>query len=325
MSKKPIDPNAIPASREQVLNALMRSGYLLEHRVEQFFSEKGFHISNSNYFVDDLTDKMREIDLIAENSDVSLQSPSNDVVGTFTYRFICECENNPQPVVFFLSDSKGLDHLGQGLFDLGVPNPILPNDASLEERRTWGDTFFNSANVYGEHHFFQMQMTSQYCTFVPKDKNRPEGDWIAKHLDEQHDTLTNLLKGAAYVIERDDEHVSRAPIFYYGKYQIYLSYPVLILKDYLYTAKVTKDGLELQECDHLVYWMNHQIEDSEHLFGIDVIKESYLPKYLKLIQDEVEKMHAAILKNPYLKSAIEKWTNFQIEGKEADSQEIPGQ
>lgn len=304
-----------------MLDALNRSGYLLEQRVEQFFCNNRYHISNNNYFVDDGTNKLREIDLVAETSDGRLRSMNHDVTGTLTYKLICECENNPQPAVFFLSKGKYPEG-GQGLFDVTIPHITLPDNASADEHYRWGESLLNSQNVFQEHHFFNMPFSTQYCSFLPKDQYKPEGKWIAKHLDEQHETFTNLMKGAAFISEKDAGHIKQYPTFYYGNYQVYLYYPVLILQNQLYTAQATADGVDLQECDHLVYWRNHKIENSEHLFGIDVIRESYLPTYLKLIEDEVEKMHVELLKNPYLQQSIDKWTEQQIEEKEVDSQEI---
>lgn len=308
-------------NRDQMLTALKRSGYLLEHRAEQLFASKGFHISNSNYFVDPDTDKLREIDLIAENSHIKLKARETGNIGTVTHRFICECENNAQPTVFFLSEGKYPDR-GQGIIYNAIPHLTLPESANIGEHQMWGDGLINAQNVFPKHHFFNMHMATQYCSFAPREKKQYNGDWIAKHFDEQHDTLENLLKAAAYISERDSEGIDAFPLPYYGKYQVYLYYPLIVLQNELLTAKVTKDGIELQEADHVVYWKNHKIEDYEHLFAIDVIRESYLPKYIELIEDEIESLHTEILKNPYLKDSIEKWTERMIEGKEIESQEI---
>ena len=308
-------------TKEQMLDALKRSGYLMEQRVERFFSQKSYHISNSNYFVDEGTDKLREVDLIAETAHVKGHSKSIPVEGTFTYKLICECENNPQPVVFFNSDAK-IAGRGQGLIEISLPSPIISEKTPLNDRHLFGDTFFNTPEVYENHHFFSMPMVTQYCSFVPKDKNRPVGEWVAKHLDEQHDTFTNLLKGANFVSSRDAQHTYDMAMLYYNRYQAFLYYPVLILKDQLFTAKESEGGVELEECNHLVYWRNHQVDGAEHLFAIDIIRESYLPKYLNLIEKEIEHMHFAMLQNPYLKDAIEEWTDRKITSREADSQDI---
>lgn len=322
MAKKD-EQNKSPAniSMEQMLDALNRSGYLLENRVEHLFGGRGYHIHNSNYFVDESTNKMREIDLIAETSETALSSVKQAANGTFTFKLICECENNPQPVVFFQTDAKYANG-DDGLVSLSNPDPIIPIESSPDERNRWGDSFFSSPNDFENHHFFNSLMTTQYCSFVPKDKNKLDAGWVAKHLEDQHDTLHNLLKGVVFARAKDEKNIDAYPERYYGFYQAILYYPLLILQDHLYLAQVSEGKVDLKQCDHIVYWRNHKLEKSENFIAIDVITESYLPKYLQMVEDEVEKMHSEIRANPLLEKAIKEWIQRKKEQKEIEGLEI---
>lgn len=290
---------------DQMKDALKRSGYLLEQRVEHYLKKQRYHISTENYFVDHDTKKLREIDLIAEKEDIAYPSPKRKYGGKLTYKLICECENNPHPVIFFLTKAKE-PYRGEGLIYSHIPYSFAEKNAA-KPSTVWGDSPFNSRSVIKEHHLSHFPIATQYCSFTPKDKNRLQDDWIASHLDEQHNTLTNLLKGSLDVSRRDGFNQENIMSHYYNKYQVNLYYPVLILQNRLAVAHEKENGeIVIEDRDHVVYMKNHS-EGWPQLFMIDVIQERFLGQYITMIQQEVHSIHSEFLRHPQLNTRIESW------------------
>lgn len=305
-NKKDKNRSSHVLTADQMKDALKRSGYLMEQRVEHFLKKQRFRIATENYFVDQDTKKLREMDLIAEKEDTALRSEKRKFGGMFTYKLICECENNPNPVIFFLSKTKE-PYRGEGLISSQIPYSFAEKGATKPDY-IWGDTPFNSRSVIKEHHLSRAEIATQYCSFTPKDKNRPEEDWIASHVQEQHDTLTNLLKGSHDVARRDTVYHEHVMEQFFGNYQINLYYPVLILQNRLAVARETSNGeIIIEDRDHVVYMKNHGVEGWPQLCMIDVIHEKYLGQYITMIHQEVHAMHAKFLKHPQLSNRVESW------------------
>ena len=53
-------------SKSEMLEALKRSGYLLESEISAFLANQGFFVETNQVIEDPITGKSREIDLIAE-------------------------------------------------------------------------------------------------------------------------------------------------------------------------------------------------------------------------------------------------------------------
>jgi hypothetical protein len=81
----------------EINDALIRSGYLLEARVEKYLSDKwGAFVEANASYQDPDTGKSREIDIHAIGG--SIAGP-----GEYDYLFpvmLVECINNPQPIAF---------------------------------------------------------------------------------------------------------------------------------------------------------------------------------------------------------------------------------
>jgi hypothetical protein len=87
-------------SEDEMQQALLRSGYLLEHRIETTLRRKGWYVDGSHAYRDSDTGKSRELDLYAINFwDISTRTKThrNDRV---CIELVIECVNNSQPLAF---------------------------------------------------------------------------------------------------------------------------------------------------------------------------------------------------------------------------------
>src|SRR5260370_22750096 len=80
--------------------ALLRSGYLLESRVESKLRKKWGYAEANPTYIDPDTGKSREFDLHAMRTE---RAGPNEYDYVFAL-FLAECINNPQPVVIITKD-----------------------------------------------------------------------------------------------------------------------------------------------------------------------------------------------------------------------------
>ena len=98
--------NSIPKkdriARQEMVDALRRSGYLLEQRVRSILGERGYYVQTNSAYPDPETGKSREYDISAIGA-TRLYKKTLDFIFPVV---ICECENNDQPVAFFVTESQ---------------------------------------------------------------------------------------------------------------------------------------------------------------------------------------------------------------------------
>jgi hypothetical protein len=94
MKKK--DKSEKKISKREAIQALLRSGYLIENRLETVLDDEGFYVEANTVYPDPITGKSREIDLYAMKF---LTDPENDE-DIISVILLIECVNSPQPFAF---------------------------------------------------------------------------------------------------------------------------------------------------------------------------------------------------------------------------------
>jgi len=258
--------------------AIKRSGYLLEQRVEPIVREAFGYVETNPIYKDPDTGKSCEIDISALSES---RVYKNDMSFIFPM-LLCECENNSQPVVFFVGDAF-LPFFGQGDLKLsGIPIKFW--NSKVEEYMSLADV----VDLESFHHFCNGEVATQYCTFqMKKDKS----NWMALHNDEQHETFNKLIKAVNYEVTKHFESWWLPDKAEEESVNIQIYYPLLILQGALFSARLKNNRLILKESNHLQFRKQFIRPDKNEAetYQIDVIVESYLPNYLKIIEDEIEK------------------------------------
>lgn len=273
-------------SLKDMKTAILRSGYLLEQRVEDVLERKGYYVITNSAYPDPSTGKSREVDITA----ISAIKLSRDY--DFIYpNLICECENNQQPAVFFIKDSPVSFLNYQEVKSAGIPLQFIDKNITkksgykIKDEEQYID-LSDFLNLEKHHHYCKGPISTQYCTFTRKKATNP---WLAFHSDTQHDSLTNLIFALEseideyyqnYVVpEKDEQELININIYY----------PVLILQGLLYSAQMKKRSLVLKKCKHIQYRKEYFSKDKHDTYQIDVISESFLPEYIKIIETEMER------------------------------------
>jgi hypothetical protein len=278
-------------SLAEIKDAISRSGYLLEQRVEPVIEKHGYFVTANAAYPDPSTGKSREIDIDA----ISCFKISRGYDFIFP-RILCECENNKWPIVFFIKDSPISFMHHEEVKCAGLPVQFLvkaPIQKGITKKKS--DYEFRSLsdflNFEKYHHYCKGPISTQYCTFTRKDPNKP---WVAFHEDEQHDSLNDLMFSLEATVDEYYKNyvVPRKNETEYINIEIY--YPVLILQGHLYAASVKGEKIKLVKSNHIQYRKEYFSKDKHDTYQIDVITESFLPKYLGIIEREMEKAKVII-------------------------------
>jgi len=277
MSPKEQGNDKIPT--KQIRESIQRSGYLIEQRVEPIIRQSFGYVQTNPIYKDPDTGKSCELDIFALSASILYKNKYSCIFPIL----LCECENNSQPIVFFITESFIRYLLRSDLKVSGIPVKFWDSN---HNRYT---DFADFIGMEEFHHYCDTKIATQYCTF---QKKKDKSGWFALHSEEQHDTFNKLIKGTDYEIVKHFEcyrlpdEVSKEDV----NVQIY--YPLVILQGDLYSARLHNNRLILKKERHLKlhkqFFPSHKNEPET--YQIDVIVESYLPKYLKMIEAEVDKI-----------------------------------
>jgi hypothetical protein len=272
-------------TRSEIKDAISRSGYLIEQRVLRLFSKRGYPVIPNPIYLDPISEKTREIDMQVECC-TSFASEDSTMSGLH-WSICCECENNGQPVAFFPYEPLTPDLLSELVKYVGIPMKI------------WRDGRYVALSsflpFYKFHHYCKGNIAAQYCSFA---KPKGSGNWIATHLEEQHDTSNSLALAIEDQINRfyskewlppKDNEVE--PIL------LMFKYPLRILGGELKEAHISKRGLVVKNVKHVKFVKSLHISGKVINYLIDVITEDYLIEYLSIIEAEMEKVQRLITRH----------------------------
>ena len=169
--------NEQPAVQGEMIEALRRSGYLIESEISLILSSLGFFVDSNQAIKDPLTGKSREIDLLAE-----LYRPLEEHLGvTSSIKFAFEAKNNPYPLVLLtrFESSPNAD-----VYDSLREAITTPDSITYEpEDQFWGALLENNLDA----------IFTQYCSFKRKRDGKDQ-ELMAFHPDELHDSLAKIVQ-----------------------------------------------------------------------------------------------------------------------------------
>jgi len=258
-------------------DAIQRSGYLLEQRIEPILAQEGYYVQTNPVFPDPDTGKSREIDISA----LSARRVYKKGYDFIFPMLLCECENNPQPVVFFTKESPLSFMFHEELKVSGIPVKFWQKDSYISLSEFTGMEKF--------HHYCKGPIATQYCTFqLKKDKS----SWMALHNEEQHDTFSSLLKALDYEIAQHFDGWALPDKVDEEEVNVQIYYPLLILQGSLFSATLKNNRLSLRKSKHIEFRKQLFLprKNEVETYQIDVITEGYLPDYLRIVNSETERI-----------------------------------
>jgi hypothetical protein len=250
-------------------DALLRSGYLLETRVESTIRQLWGHAIANNTYTDPITGQSREYDIHAM---IARQGGPDEHDYLFANLTI-ECVNNSQPLVIFTKEPLAPFLHHQEIKISGLP-------VRVQEGGAW-KAFSDFLGMETYHHYCAGKVGSQFCSFTQK---KGDNEWMATHEGGHFDSFQKLCAVVDHEMELHFGSWKLAPNEHLN---IEMHYPVVLLQGDLVEAKQTKRSVTLRHVDHLQFRRSVSSGTWPRHYQIDVIREKFLPTYLGIVEAEL--------------------------------------
>ena len=146
-------------SVDHAKEALLRSGYLLESRLDTVLRKKGYYVETNVAYPDPHTGKSREMDIYAMQA---MQAGKEEYDYIFLVLLI-ECVNNPQPIAFFTKKPQVGFTFHHEIKHAGIPVKIPVKG----ERDSW-ESLLDYLEMDKYHHYCRGLVATQFCSFTKK-------------------------------------------------------------------------------------------------------------------------------------------------------------
>lgn len=259
-------------NQKELIEALERSGYLLESEISELLNKSGFITENNQVIVDRHTGKSREIDLTAEF--FSFRERSSKTKCVSKVRFVFEIKNNSAPVVLLTK----FEH-----------SPNLDDWLGLKR---WETIPKGLGSAYYEGYWDKLIQTkrgsifTQYCSFQRKKATE---QIMALHPDNLYEGLSKITQFCEEQIDRKDSAEPEN-----GYWRDFLYAPVLLLSDELYelhSLRVNKH--KLKKVHHSMLVFNYHFKNEASMAYVHVVTKQGFKKFIESmlkIEEEVETM-----------------------------------
>ena len=225
-------------TRAQAKAALLRSGYLLESRVESVLRDYGYFTETNTSYPDPYTGKSRELDLSA----ITASQVGRDDFGFVFPVLLIECVNNQQPFALVTKESQV-----PFLYYEDVKISGLPAKVPVPGGRRW-QSLQDYLGMDEWHHYSEAEhIATQFASFRIKKGRKDE--WMALHEDHHFDCIRMLPVAVEYEIDKHYRAFRLSPEEENVNIQFY--YPILILQGELLEARPTARSVQLTRTKHL--------------------------------------------------------------------------
>jgi hypothetical protein len=263
-------------TKEEMLDALERSGYPMEQRVESLLISQGFEVEPNHRYRDPESGSAREIDIRAHG--LVLAGEETEQLFAASIVFV-ECENNSQPVVVFTKPER----VDQANIASVKQSGVLSNFWS---HNTCEPTAVR-IDMASFHHVCRTPTATQYCTF---HKPKSGGPVLATHDDRHHGTLDSLTKAIECEMERDLVGWDVQDLGEGGYINTYSG--VVVLQGELLAAFRDSTGLCMREISHAILAVRRPGAwpgpSDTHL--VDIIREDYAESYFSDLRSESQRL-----------------------------------
>lgn len=285
--------------------ALLRSGYLLESRIESKLRERWGYVEANPTYPDPDTDKSREFDVYAMKAYPAGPSDRDYLFGVL----LIECINNPHPLLIITKEP-----LIGFMYHEEIKMSGLPVKFPDEKRKKGWKRLSDFLIMQDYHHYCKGRVGTQFCSFVRKKSNRKE-EWMAIHEGTHYDSFKKLCDVTDYYVDKHfkcwefDGSIEKLNVEFY--------FPLIVVQGELLDARESKRSVNLRSAEHLQFRRSVTTKGKDCDYQIDVIRERFLPKYLDMVDAELKKT-ARLLRHRHktVRSAID---SIVADAKDAES------
>lgn len=262
-------------TKEQQLKELIDiSGNGFHYKVVNFLRDRGWAVSVSPYYNDNLTDKPREIDIIAEKAFTVLDV--FDKIGTVNVKLFVECKYINSDTVFWFDEKDMEKAVKMAMEATGLDDPR--KNVSIEKLRT----------------LKKAKVAKLFVTEKDKGKNQ-ENDMIYKALNQGLNALV-YYKNTESIIPSRRQGISILRT---------LNYPVILCNNFnlfhCLDAKSEEQHGPVRIEDSFQFeinyaYINKDKKSQTEYFIVDIVNFEKLESFLKeIMEEDVEtvKQHVA--------------------------------
>ena len=246
-------------SENEMLEALNKSGYLLESEIARMLAKYGFFIESNQVIEDKLTGKSREIDLIAEYYNYNPEMVGHKTASKL--RFVFEIKNNLFPITLLtkLEYSPNLDEAWTGLKEaLTIPKNI----------------HYNCTESYYQRLIHKnKQLFTQYCSY---QKKKADDELMALHPDNIHEGLSKITQFCEEMVNLYDKDLLYVDSEKDEYFRHFLFIPVLLINDELYEL----DNNRLNKVDSSILVFNYHFDKDPKMAYIFIVTKKGFPKFI---------------------------------------------
>jgi|SRR5208337_94158 len=254
-------------------DALLRSGYLLEHRLEAVLRRKGWYVEANTAYQDKETAKSRELDIYALTMRRLGKKP-----GFVWAVLLIECVNNSQPLAFITKKPSFAPFHSEEIKLAGLPAKVF-----VRPEKQWQSLpDFLAMEEY--HHYCRGRVATQYCSFSKKKDTK---QWMASHEDLHFDALRTLCTALEYTGDKffgswnfDSSATEYLNLEFY--------YPVVVLQGELMEVVAARQSVDLKAAKHLQYRRSSIWRGEEQDYQVDVVTEGFFPRYISIVEKELQ-------------------------------------
>lgn len=207
-----------------------------------------------------------------------MRKPFKNRAGFVWAVLLIECVNNLQPMAL-ITKKPALASLHSGEIKLGG----LPTQVFIASTKAWQSIpDFLEMETY--HHYCRGRVATQFCSFARKKETK---QWMALHEDPHFDAFRTLCTALEYA--RTKFYSSwefRAKSREYMNVEFY--YPAVVLQNQLLDVRPTGNSIRIKSSKHLQFRRSFIYRGEAHDYQIDVLTESFFPKYLSLVEKELD-------------------------------------
>lgn len=248
---------------DDVKSIIEESGNSFHCRVLNELKTKGWHALVSPYYMDSISNKPREIDLVAEKA-FEYGHRINDKYGTINARLFVECKYITQKVVFWFDEK----------------NTKAAKDWVLSK------TQLRENNVYFQKHSYFTHNKMVAKLFGSKTKPNQENEPIYKALNQSLNSMVYLRSKGSIIDIKSNKFNSVLESF---------SYPVIVCNsfDNFYRVDMASQESPQKIIENFQLEVNYAYIDRNdnnrsEFFLIDVIDFNRLDDYLSIIDSDVD-------------------------------------
>jgi hypothetical protein len=260
-------------NKDEILEAVRGSGYLMEQEVATLFESLAFpetskpFVQTNRAYEDIEEGKSREIDVWVLAEVVHNTSAKLNV----EVEFLCECKNNTSPFVFLGRPQNNTD---RRLKPKEYVFPIAEYEKTISEegntRTVQHHPAFHHLQLAQHHYFYkQPDRAVQFCKIIRKGKS-----WEATHGGIYDAIFYPLVKS---LLSRRREIVK-----YQGEWKwVWLFFPIVVLNSDIYYIDATATSPEPKQVQQVTLLRQVKSRNIEGVFAVDFVTLTGLKDFIR--------------------------------------------